>query len=526
MSLGWQSESALLPSKATPINVDSKSMLSMRAIVYKIEQKQKQKLSSDNNNQDSIYKRKISKINDSNNDENDLYKSGTRSKMETKTNTKMNTKIDCKQQLSSSKYTKNSNDKKNSKNNSEIENIEDEESRNRVTSSLIAKAALYDKIVLGRQNVSQINDYEKDNNNYDNNHSHDKNNINNSNNDSDNTKNDKNTNNDLFHSTIATSGTGPFLINFNEKRKINSTDNIHENNNINENNHENDNGNENYSGNDFYGDNFKKRSSKFDYDFNEKNITGISSSGSSSSGGGSGGNNKVINNFEGNNGSEYNNYDSTDNINNNHSNNNNHNNDSGNYGNNEMTEIIDDFGRTKTVKTDSQEYRNFIQNSRLKNQNQVHLNNSNNYSNNESQNTVFGNTENTENTANKSQWAWSNGISHDVSGASAIGASASGASGLSGVSEWVRDSGIVRGLKSMVEEKVEKEVNKNIISNSYKVKTMYERTLENSSKLFLQEVHEESVNNRNNYIEKEKIGNNHVDDRRELLRLKKLQLKK
>ena len=512
MSLGWQSESALLPSKATPINVDSKSMLSMRAIVYKIEQKQKQKLSSDNNNQDSIYKRKISKINDSNNDENDLYKSGTRSKMETKTNTKMNTKIDCKQQLSSSKYTKNSNDKKNSKNNSEIENIEDEESRNRVTSSLIAKAALYDKIVLGRQNVSQINDYEKDNNNYDNNHSHDKNNINNSNNDSDNTKNDKNTNNDLFHSTIATSGTGPFLINFNEKRKINSADNIHENNNINENNHENDNGNENYSGNDFYGDNFKKRSSKFDYDFNEKNIIGSSTSaGSSSSGNGS---DKTTNNVENNDGNNYYNYDSTTNINDNNDNKNNND----NYGNNDIAEIVDDFGRTKTVKKDSQEYRKFIENSRLQKQNQSHINN---FSSSESQNTNFVNTKNTENTANKSQWAWSNGISHDVSGASA-----SGASGLSGVSEWVRDSRIVRGLKSMVEEKVEKEVNKNIISNSYKVKTMYERTLENSSKLFLQEVHEESINNRNNYIEKEKIGNNHVDDRRELLRLKKLQLKK
>lgn len=39
MSLGWQSESAILPSKAKPINVDSKSMIGLKALVYSEEQR-------------------------------------------------------------------------------------------------------------------------------------------------------------------------------------------------------------------------------------------------------------------------------------------------------------------------------------------------------------------------------------------------------------------------------------------------------------------------------------------------------
>ena len=83
MSLGWQSESALLPSKATPINVDSKSMLSMKALVYKIEQK----LSNEGISQDGVYKRRIPKdstrLNSSDHTDKegkDLYKTGTKTK--------------------------------------------------------------------------------------------------------------------------------------------------------------------------------------------------------------------------------------------------------------------------------------------------------------------------------------------------------------------------------------------------------------------------------------------------------------
>jgi hypothetical protein len=39
MSLGWQTESALLPSKAKAINVDSKSLFSLKAVIYETEQR-------------------------------------------------------------------------------------------------------------------------------------------------------------------------------------------------------------------------------------------------------------------------------------------------------------------------------------------------------------------------------------------------------------------------------------------------------------------------------------------------------
>lgn len=47
MSLGWQSESAILPSKSKSIQVDSKSMVGLKALVYGGEQQQR--LKDDNN---------------------------------------------------------------------------------------------------------------------------------------------------------------------------------------------------------------------------------------------------------------------------------------------------------------------------------------------------------------------------------------------------------------------------------------------------------------------------------------------
>lgn len=135
MSLGWQSESALLPSKATPINVDSKSMMSMKALVYNIEQK----LSSKVNNQEQAgYKRKVSK-----------------SHMD---------KSDSKSYLKSESI-------------KEKSNAQFDEREEKVTASLKAKAAVYDQIIenKGKDNVLQ--------------------------------------------NLTATSGTGPFLINFDDKRK-------------------------------------------------------------------------------------------------------------------------------------------------------------------------------------------------------------------------------------------------------------------------------------------------------------------
>ena len=47
MSLGWQTESALLPSKAKPIHVDSKSMVGLKSIVFDEEERLRSKFIRD-----------------------------------------------------------------------------------------------------------------------------------------------------------------------------------------------------------------------------------------------------------------------------------------------------------------------------------------------------------------------------------------------------------------------------------------------------------------------------------------------
>ena len=112
---------------------------------------------------------------------------------------------------------------------------------------------------------------------------------------------------------------------------------------------------------------------------------------------------------------------------------------------------------------------------------------------------------------NEGKWAWSTGIESEECGG------------------WMKNIIDEKGLKSFVSQKVEKEIEHSLsaepssTSNESKVKTMWQKTLENSSKVFLKEIHEDSEINRNNFVEK--IQSNRLDDRRELLRLKKLQYK-
>ena len=153
MSLGWQSESALLPSKATPINVDSKSMMSMKALVYTIEQK----LSSKTAGLDKmIHKRKIPRQVNS-----DVERTTT------------------KERLSGE------NKCPSLKKHSRADMQEDDEANIKVAASLRAKAALYDQIVERRGAEDQFQ-------------------------------------NCPLQNSIASSGSGAFLINFDEKRKAES----------------------------------------------------------------------------------------------------------------------------------------------------------------------------------------------------------------------------------------------------------------------------------------------------------------
>ena len=105
---------------------------------------------------------------------------------------------------------------------------------------------------------------------------------------------------------------------------------------------------------------------------------------------------------------------------------------------------------------------------------------------------------------NLNNYAWSNGQNHNESG------------------EWLRDLVTEKGIRALVDQKVEKEIE---LSNGAKVKTMYEKTLTSSAKSFLKEVHEDSIMQRTLHLEKSSgVTSSRLDDRRELLRLKKLQL--
>ena len=152
MSLGWQSESALLPSKATPINVDSKSMMSMKALVYNIEKKLSNKATL-NGLDGSNYSRKAPR-------HAKHSAVGTSSKDILLNNTKYPT----------------------IKNNSRAD-TDEEEANIKVAACLRAKAALYDQIAERKGGKEQQT-------------------------------------NCPLQTSIASSGSGAFLINFDEKRKV------------------------------------------------------------------------------------------------------------------------------------------------------------------------------------------------------------------------------------------------------------------------------------------------------------------
>ena len=155
MSLGWQSESALLPSKATPINVDSKSMMGMKALVYKLEHNLSAKAAA---REGATYERKVSRHSGSHQD-------GKLSKDDFSRHSKSDNK------------TKTKADK--------TQRDESDEISDKVAASLRAKAALYDQIISGNGSAQD---------------------------------------NSQLQNSVATSGSGAFLINFDQKRKAEDYD--------------------------------------------------------------------------------------------------------------------------------------------------------------------------------------------------------------------------------------------------------------------------------------------------------------
>ena len=166
--------------------------------------------------------------------------------------------------------------------------------------------------------------------------------------------------------------------------------------------------------------------------------------------------------------------------------------------NEEVIDIIDSFGRCKTILIRSKEYQLHIENLEIeKTKRKFHEKNGGDSK------TINKNLESSSRSDNNSNnYAWSNGQNHNESG------------------EWLRDSVTEKGLRALVDQKVEKEIE---LSNGAKVKTMYEKTLSSSAKSFLKEVHEDSIMQRTLHLEKASgVTTSRLDDRRELLRLKKL----
>lgn len=167
--------------------------------------------------------------------------------------------------------------------------------------------------------------------------------------------------------------------------------------------------------------------------------------------------------------------------------------------NEEVIDIIDSFGRSKTIPINSREYDAYEENIEIeKAKRKLHDKNGQQNGNNYNKNLEFD--PSSDNKPDK--FAWSNGQTHSESG------------------EWLKDLVTERGIKALVEQKVEREIE---LSIGAKVKTMYEKTLSSSAKTYLKEVHDESVMRRTLHQEKASVTSSRLDDRREMLRLKKLQ---
>ena len=342
MSLGWQSESALLPSKAKPIHVDGRSMLSLKALVYDAEQK----LSSTTN---SLHHKRKHKINNHQDDE------------------RITNKRCLKDDRTSTKFV-NKNSVKTDKN-----NIDDREKK--VEASLRAKAELYDQLV-GNSNK---------------------------------------TSDSSLKSITATSGKGPFLVNFNEKKEKEC----------------------NISSSNSYSDHHRNMNKA---DENDESIT------------------RDHHEFH----SDGNSVDTAG-----------------------FLDILDEFGRTKRVHNKSDEYQKYLMNKEIEYAKEILFQKS-------GMNSTHAGAELSQNSNKQNQWAWSNGQDHP------------------GTADWLRDIAEERGLKALVEDKVEKEVQATLMSDAARVKTQWDKTLQSSAKGYLSDIHKESELNRKIYSAIHSHNDNHT----------------
>lgn len=167
-----------------------------------------------------------------------------------------------------------------------------------------------------------------------------------------------------------------------------------------------------------------------------------------------------------------------------------------------MVEIQDEFGRTRLVPRNSNTYQQHMREQEVQREVQ------------RAKDRIFGGRSDdgrgggsgsdscSGSGSGGTQWAWSRGENHNST------------------ADWLKDIAEERGIKALVEDRVEKEVVASFqLSDAARVKTQFEKVLNNSAREYLDDVHRE--------VEAFDGGrggeSKRLEDRRELLRLKKLQ---
>lgn len=162
----------------------------------------------------------------------------------------------------------------------------------------------------------------------------------------------------------------------------------------------------------------------------------------------------------------------------------------------EFIDIIDDFGRSRSVSKSSEEYTNYlVQMEAMKYKKSLVANMSSYCESRDSGNEEKGN----------NQWAWSTG--HDRSDAG----------------DWIEETIRERGAKALVEDRIERETSLNLSSGA-KVKTMWEKTLNSSARDYIEEIHNKTEIERKNQIQNTDGGDivkaDEAEDRKAMLRRK------
>jgi hypothetical protein len=156
----------------------------------------------------------------------------------------------------------------------------------------------------------------------------------------------------------------------------------------------------------------------------------------------------------------------------------------------DSVEIEDEFGRSRTVQKRSREYQAYLQDQQIKK-----IKRGNDSSSGSQQYSAQ------QEQYPSGPWAWSSGRDRDDT------------------AEWMRDMAEERGIKALVESRVEREIS---ISDAARVKTQWEKTLKSSAKSFLNQVHKDAEDGRNEKeLSKGSSGASRIEERRQMLLLKK-----